>query len=557
MQKVLSKTTYAKFPTLTILIFLGLVLVNFIIQIGVDPSYKNMSTDSGTFAYCGQVIRNGGLMYRDCWDNKPPGVYYLNATAIWLSGSNPFAIWLFQAIWLTIAVLAYFLILNLIFEHKGLATLGSFTLLLVILYPGIFEGGNFTETYAVLPAVISLGAFWAYLRFGRKRWLIALGLLIAAGFLLKPTYIAVGLAASILVVYLEVRRRQYKSLVLNLAILCLSALVPLGLIGMYWVIKQDFSELWFAVFVHNISYLRQGFSVVSLYGTARMFLIQQPMAALTVLIGSSFVTFLFQHARRIFSVRLADRYDIDSFLPGHMDLQQVREWFYVGVFLAFLLDIMFLASSGKNFGHYLQVLLPGMVLGMLYLINFLRQSFQGDHLNRNLQVVALSAVLIVSLSGGLEIAAKELPNVQELKAFFSTPDLTVYQPTELEQYIINHSAPTDSVLIWAGHPGMNFVTHRRSPTRFIFLQHLFTPTPNGPNGFNEFLQELAADPPALIVAQPVSSAGLPYFANSSDSLCPNCDPLTLEGMLTFNQFVSSRYELSYSIWDWVVYQHIR
>ena len=542
---------------LSIVIMLGLVLANFIIQIGVDPSYKEMSTDSGTFAYCGEVTRNGGLMYRDCWDNKPPGVYYLNAAAIWLGGANPFDIWLFQAIWLAIAVLAYFLIMNRIWEHKGLATLAAFTLLLVLLYPDIFQGGNYTETYAVLPAVLSLGAFWAYLRSGRKRWLIALGVLAAAGFLLKPTYIAVGLASGGVVAYLDLRRRRFKVMLLDLAILCLSAFIPLLLVGMVWILKQDFYELWFAVFAHNVTYIREGFSLRSLYGTARIFLIQQPMAGLTILVGASFGVFLYQHSRQIFSYKIPAQNELDAFTPGRMSSEQARGWFQVGVFLAIILDVAFLASSGKNFGHYLQVLLPGMVAGMLYLLNFLHQSFWHDKPGRSLQVVILSVILVVSLSGGLEIAAKELPNMIELSAFFSTPNLSVYQPTELEQYVIDHSATADSVLVWAGHPGINFVTHRRSPSRYIFLQLLFTPTPGGRNGFSEFLQELHADPPALIVVQPVSSAGLPYFANSSDSLCPSCDPQALNGMLAFKQFVESRYELNYSIWDWVVYQRIR
>jgi hypothetical protein len=198
-----------------------------------------------------------------------------------------------------------------------------------------------------------------------------------------------------------------------------------------------------------------------------------------------------------------------------------------------------------------------MVVGILYLLDFLRQSFHDDRPGSNLQVLVLSAILIVLLGGALEIMAKEIPSVQELRAFFSMPDLRVYQPTELEQYIIDRSSPSDSVLIWAGHPSMNFVTHRRSPTRFIFLQHLFTPTPNGSNGFSEFLQELNADPPALIIDQPISSAGLPDFGNTSDSFCTNCNPLVLEGMSALQQFVASRYVLNFSIWDWVVYERVR
>lgn len=556
MHKVISKFTQGKFSLVTIIILLGLVLVNFIIQIGVNPSYKNISTDSGTFAYCGQVIRDGGLMYRDCWDNKPPGIYYLNAAAIWLGGSNPFAIWLVQAIWLTIAIVGYYLILYKIWVHRGMAAIASFILVLVLLYPDIFQGGNFTETYAVLPVVLSMGAFWAYLCSGQRRWLIALGMLSAAGFLLKPTYVAMGLAAGVTIVYLEIRRRRMKDQLLDLVVLGIFALLPLMLVALFWIWKQDFYELWFAVFAHNFNYVQEGFSLRSLYGTVRMFLIQQPMASLTYLVGMSFGIFIFQQAHTIFSFKIPAQDEVDIYIPGRMNPQQARIWFQVGLFLALFLDVIFLAASGKNFGHYLQVLLPGMVACILYILNALRQSIHQNLHVTDLHVVLLSVIFIVSLSGGLEIAAKEMPSVPELRSFFSTPNLTLYQPTELEQYIIDHSLPSDSVLVWAGHPGMNFVTHRRSPTRYIFLQHLFSPTPYGPNGFAEFLQELEADPPALIVVQPVSSAGLPYFESPSETLCIGCDPLVLEGMLALKQFVASRYVLNYSIWDWVVYERI-
>jgi hypothetical protein len=537
-------------------ILLGLIVINFIIQVGVDPSYNNMSTDSGTFAYCGQVIRDGGLMYRDCWDNKPPGIYYLNALAIWLAGSNPFAIWLLQAIWLIITVLIFYFVMNHIWENQGLAALGSVVLLLVELYPGIFQGGNFTETYAILPGVISLGAFWAFLRSGARRWLIVIGISTAVGFLLKPTYISVGLSVTAILIYLGLRQRRYKSMLAHLITIGISTVLPLVLVALYWVLKHDFYELWFAVFSHNLTYIQQSFSLSSLYGTARMFLIQQPMASLTILFLTSILAFVSQYGQMIFERHFPHHDLADQTLMSMADSVRARGWFLCGVVIAAVLDVIFLASSGKNFGHYLQVLVPGMVIGLIYLVDFLYKSYHLEHLGRNSQIIALSAVIIVSLGGGLEIAGKELPNVQALKTFFSTPAPAVYQPTELEQYIIDHSSSSDKVLIWAGHPGMNFVTQRRSPTRYIFLLHLFSPTAYGPNGFPELMQELNLNPPKLIVSQPVSSMGLPDITSSSAPVCTGCDQSVLAGLVDLHQFIVSRYQLSYSIWDWVIYSRI-
>lgn len=551
--KIKRRVTYF----LSTIIILGLIFINFLIQVGVDPSYRVMYTDSGTFAYCGQIIRNGGLMYRDCWDNKPPGVYYLDALAIRLGGSSPFAIWLFQAIWLSIAIAIFYLIMNRIWESQALAAVGAFVLLLVLLYPGIFQGGNLTETYDILPVVLALGALWAYLNTGHRRWLVAIGLLTAAGFLLKPTYIAIGLATGLLVIYLGLRQRKNTGLLINLVLLAVSAMIPLALVGFYWVLRHDFYELWFAVFAHNFTYIQEGFSLRTLYGTARMFLYEQPMASLTSLVVMSIVALLAQHGRKIIQSGTLSSDEVNSFTPGRMDRMQVLVWLLIGVFVSTILDVIFLASSGKNFGHYLQVLVPAMVVSVLYLIYFLGQAFRQDSTGRHLQAIILAAILILSFSGGLEIASKERPSLQVLKSFFTTPNLTLYQPTELEQYILDHSSSSDTVLIWAGHPSMNFVTRRQSPTRYIFLLHLFTPTPNGTNGFNELLQDLEAKPPMLIVVQPVSSIGLPDITSASEPVCAGCDASILAGLSDLHQFVKSRYALTYSIWDWVVYSRIR
>jgi hypothetical protein len=542
-------------PILSILIVIGLVLINFIIQIGGTPSYKNMGVDSGTFAYCGQVIHDGGLLYRDCWDNKPPGVYYLNAAAISLGGSNPFSIWLLQAVWLSVAVVVFFFILKSIWDHKGLAALGAFILLVYVLYPGIFNGGNFTETYAILPAVLSIGALWAYLGSGHRRWLVILGVLAASGSLLKPTYIAMGLASAIVISFLEIRRRDAKRLVINLAILLVSAFIPLLMVGLYFTVKGDLGNLWFAVFTHNFTYVSEGISLLSLYATARMFLIEQPMAALTVLVGISAGVFIFQNRQFVFSFKQPAENELERFTPGAMGLADRRTWLLAGVMIGLVLDIVFLASSGKNFSHYLQVLLPEMVVVMIYLFDYVRQSLKIVPLSQGLQAAVLAAIIVLMLSGGLEIAAKEAPSLSELKSFI-TSDVAHYQPNELEQFVIDNSSPDESVLVWAGHPGINFVTQRRSPTRYIFLLHLFNPTPNGSNGFEEFLNDLKADPPELIVVQPDSSVGLPNLENSTETICSACDPSTLKGLLGFKDYLESNYHQKIAIWDWVIYQRI-
>ena len=42
--------------------------------------------DQGVFACGADILARGGALYRDCWDLKPPGVYYLYWLAISLFG---------------------------------------------------------------------------------------------------------------------------------------------------------------------------------------------------------------------------------------------------------------------------------------------------------------------------------------------------------------------------------------------------------------------------------------------------------------------------------------
>jgi hypothetical protein len=394
------------------------------------------------------------------------------------------------------------------------------------------------------------------LRTGKNYWLATLGLLVAAGFLLKPTYISMGLAAAVVILYRDLRNRNYKPLFKNFLLFSISALLPLVLVSMYWVFQRDFYELWFAVFKHNIGYVESGFSIRSLYGTARLFLINQPMASLTALVILSYSVFIFQHGRDLLPTRVPAGSIPGKIVEGGMDKSLASVWWQAGLGLAMLLDLVFLAASGKNFGHYLQVMLPVMIASVLYLFDLLINAIREKPADRSLLVIASSGVLVLLLAGLVEIAGKETPSMAELKTFWQTPNLTQYQPNELEQTIIDHSQPSDSVLVWGGHPSMNFLTDRRSPTRYIFLQHLFTPTPAGDNGFNEFFQDLQTDPPALIVAQPDSSAGLPFFGNPDESICPGCEPDTRQKMLEFKRYVEANYQLTSSIWDWVVYERV-
>ena len=73
------------------------------------------------------------------------------------------------------------------------------------------------------------------------------------------------------------------------------------------------------------------------------------------------------------------------------------------------------------------------------------------------------------------------------------------QAEQIAAYVDRHTAPDDKVLVWGGYDAaVNFLAKRRSPTRYPMQLALYYPE-YAVTGVPEFLRELKADPPALIL----------------------------------------------------------
>jgi len=142
-----------------------------------------------------------------------------------------------------------------------------------------------------------------------------------------------------------------------------------------------------------------------------------------------------------------------------------------------------------------------------------------------------------------------------------------YEMDDLQKYIIATTAPTDAVMVWHIHVGLNFITDRRPPQRVLFPANLFTSANTSRSGFSEFLKEFEKAPPTLIIVQKVSSLGLPFVNVPLEQMCPNgaCMPEFAQAMKSpdiyselqlFRQYFLEHYTLDTQIYDWLIYKHI-
>ena len=562
-------------PVFSIAMAAALLAAIFLVKVQTSPWYVGMGDDSGLFAYGGQRILEGALLYRDIWDTKPPGVFYLNALALALGSVTPWAIWWFELAWISASSVVFLVVLQWL-SGKAVGFVATLLFALTVLHPSYFMGGNLTEVYALLPQVLILACAAMYFSKPRAGWLLLMGAVSGGAFLLKPTYIALGLAALAVINYRRLREAGLRALWRELSLLGLGFLTPLAAVAVYWAAQGALEDLWNAVFRHNLGYVEQGFSLRGLYGTVRMFLLVPPLAPLSAIVAAAAGLFAHGLLRGVKGQKMqapagaAGAHVKSKQVPAPMsgpreqgelsvtpiDAMQIdaRSWVFACAFLALPLEVVFVSLSGRNFGHYFITPLPAMATASAYLLRKVRLSWRTFGEDRAWYATSLVFLGLLLGSWGLEVLAKELPSLDHLADIASRPLYGSYWTDELEEYVLATSAPSDAVLVWGYNPGLHFLTGRRAPSRYLFHAQLLTAAPGGEDRFGQFIQDLHADPPALILAQEVSQHAIPFFGASEAEFCSGCSPEALQGLRALRAYVEKDYSLVDRIGDWLVYR---
>lgn len=93
----------------------------------LEPAWYS---DEGTYADVGRAVLRGSALYRDVWDNKPPGMYWLAAAVISISGPGALAFALVLALAVGASTLAAW---RLGRQSGGVATATLAALLVIVL----------------------------------------------------------------------------------------------------------------------------------------------------------------------------------------------------------------------------------------------------------------------------------------------------------------------------------------------------------------------------------------------------------------------------------------
>ncbi len=602
--------------TLTLLgVILTVVLVTWL-NLSWRPDVAPIPPDSGFYAYIGKAILHGQVLYRDIFDDKPPIGYYLNALMLAIFGQTTWGLWWSGIVWISACILLFFLVVKKLFGWLTAAATGAL-FLLALMNKQVFQGGNMMEVYALAPQIGIIGITTLYFNRPQKSWLsILVGVLTAVCYMIKQPTIILGFASILVIALHSLTQRKISETIKHGLRFVLGFMGTAALVAVYWLAIGALGYFIDGAILQGFSFagsgqvsLRDGFFYALTKVVPALFIGRLYLTAL--LIGGIFaIEKLYQHwLKPVLKARpsvlewllvailfifplvahwlwpgayvgkfwlisiialgifiLIKFYRLPLKSPAHQVFTPM-EWTWMIALVALPFEVLMASLGGRYFGHYFITMIPSVILAIAYPVwRMISVSSEVIKSKSNLIfTVAYGAPLILAIGLGASLTIRAVPAsdyTNNLIAIFQNRSTA----NELEQYIIQTTQPSDEVLVWHIHTRINFITDRKAPGRILYPLNLFIPPTEGNTRLKEFVDDIEANPPELIVVQKVSSISLPFVDQPIDQECQAyCTvefvqaleiPQIRQQWIRFREFFIAHYALDNSIYDWNIYRRI-
>ncbi|HOP79537.1 MAG TPA: glycosyltransferase family 39 protein [Armatimonadota bacterium] len=490
----------------------------------IPDFYFPMNRDSGLFAYGGWRILHGALPYTDFFDNKLPGVFYINALAIQLFGPTTQGLVIFQMIYVAITACVFFAIARRLCSFRASLVIS----LLFAFYHGSYglsDGGNYTETYIALPALLGLLLLlkWSDHRTGLLAPFAA-GALVAVSALIKQPAASLAGAMVLFLLLGDHRKRGYAP---ALAVIAGAAAVA-GLTVVWMALSGILKDAIDANLVFNRLYFDDSYT----YGIKRM--------PWNVLRGLNMVALpVFGAIGGIISLRLRRTSAAGA------------AWLLIPWFI---LDLFGLAMGGRFYTHYFIAILPSAFLLTGVLIDAAVRS------TKSALIVAAAGLILfcgpiwkMENTSDLVLAGSPVCSIAERQyyALYWIMTRRIPKPHEamlpaemIADWIEQNTSESDMIYVWGWDTRIAFLSQRALPSRYLHTH------PLGATGFNrdKRIQELADSiekhRPAYIVD---TSPLMPTTAPPLDPTAPKAPQFSpffrLDGYEPVQDVVARHYRL--------------
>ncbi len=439
-----------------------------------NPMFTAPAIDSGSFMYAGNQLLKGQSLYIDVWDHKGPGVFFFNALGLWLGGGSRWGIWWLEFFSLCVSA---FILFQFARQAWGYWAAVAGSILWLVSFSRMIYGGNYTEEYSLLFNLLALGALGLLLQRPEMRWpVFAIGLMACFSAMFRPNNAGMPFVIILTLLADALFRRDGKALVWRASAILMGGLTGLGLIAGYFLWRGSFSQFMIATFFYNFSYIGDPTHSQSSTFWGSLLQGEQYLGIFFWLTALSYLFVLWQLfldvSRRVFrplTLLLLLLWPIEIYLSG---------------------------LSGRNVLHYFICWAPALGLTFAFAIGRLPAMLRADWLFPALSKYAMLWMLLI-LAGIFVFSA---PAVSEYVTVFTNwvAGHSIESTPPIVDYVRRNTQPTESVLVWTGQAGINFMAGRESPTPYTFYPW-FVDSPYTETIGRSFYEDLVSHPPVLIV----------------------------------------------------------
>ncbi|MBU0638569.1 MAG: glycosyltransferase family 39 protein [Planctomycetes bacterium] len=439
----------------------GLLLLAAVVVNQSAVHWRENTADSCNYAFGGWRIANGATPYIDVWNNKPPGIYWVNALAYLICGPGTARDVLFSSVALLAALLGFVALARRAY-HPSLLLPAVIVGGLVLTHQRYECGANRTETFVAACEILTILAYLRWVTGRRFRWLALAGLVAGAAPLFKQSGLGAAGACGLHLLWLQLRARRaatppdapgglWKQWAVAgggfvmLPLLAAALLAAQGALGEAWFAVVTFNRAYFEV--HDATFFRVGGAL----GVYRPTL--EPLTPLLILAGTGLVLGLHRWGRAGVSA-VAGRHDVGLFVL----------WLLLSLYLVCIVP-------GRQ-AYHLAPLLPPLGLLALYPLDFLA----GQHglfqrlTRRGWATLALVIYAYLLCGVAADSGAIVLQRWQKKPHWYA---LHLRDPTGDQRRaaeIIRLTAPTDTIYVWGWSPGTYRYAYRACPSRFATIE---------------------------------------------------------------------------------------
>lgn len=466
--------------------------------------WRQNVVDSQLFGYHGWCVAQGARPYLDVWDNKPPGIWWVNALGFRLCGEGMASDVLIGSAAVLVAMLAFAGCAGAAYHRSlflpGLLTAGA--LLTALQYEC---GANRTETFVLACETAAVCGYLRWLRGRRMAWLVVGGLAAGAAPLFKQSGAAAGLACAAHLLWTVFRNRGERAALRKPLLVAAGAFVvaPLaaavvllwhGALGEAWFAVGEFNQAYFAI--DDATWIHMGRALKAYRESL------PPLFEMLFVVALGAGAALFDRWRR------RQRAVGDG---GRVGVGVLWLWFGLSAYSAFV-------GPGRQ-GHHLMPVLPSLGLLALYPIGWLvgQRGLVERMVARPSTVCAV--VIFGALAANLAAGSAELAS-QCWKTKTHWLGLQPIEPTGEQRRateIKRLSKPDETIYVWGWSPGTYRHAYRLCASRYSTIEKVGQVGAHAQFIIDGAIADIRGNPPAVFVVSEGDWAAMRGAARSEFS----------------------------------------